>query len=47
MIDSIRFDDGFGVSRCVDRNGPPADEGAPTSRITLINTDSIGLLEWT
>lgn len=28
MIDSIRFDDGFGVSKCVDRNGPPADEEA-------------------
>lgn len=28
MIDSIRSPDGFGVSKRVDRTGPPADEGA-------------------
>lgn len=28
MIDSIRWDDDFGVSKRVDRTGPPADEEA-------------------
>lgn len=32
MIDSIRSDDGFGVSKYVDRNGPPADEVASNLR---------------
>lgn len=36
MIDSIRSVDGFGVSKCVDRRGPPAGQGA---RITITATE--------
>lgn len=37
MIDSIRSDDGFGLSKRVDRTGPPAD-GEATNIVLLIQT---------
>lgn len=36
MIDSIRSDDDFGVSKRVDRTGPPADEGASPTAIMIL-----------
>lgn len=44
MIDSIRWDDDFGVWKRVDRTGPPADEEASNN---FYNVEYWNLLEVT
>lgn len=43
MIDSIRFDDGLAVSECIDRSGPPADEGAFDDVLQTIRVYSVDI----